>query len=128
MEPIDRPFRFSWDFCLVWAFLVVPTFVLTHGLDLGPWYSYGGILILLSLFATLALYGPVLVARQVVRSGAHGALVLRALISIILTAILLFVALYVTGFYSQGSARILAFVFVAIAIVYLHWRTDDRTQ
>lgn len=126
MEPIDRPFRFTWDFCLVWALLVLPTFLITHGLDLGPWYSYGAILILLPLFATFALYGPILIARQVVRSGAHGSGVLRILISIILAAVLLFVGLFVSGFYSQGNARILAFFFVAAAVIYLHWRTDER--
>ena len=126
MEPIDKPFRFTWDFCVVWAILVVPTFLLTHKLDLGPWYSYGSILILLPLFATFILYGPVLVARLVVRSGAHGRLVLRVLISIILAAALLFVGLYVSGFYSRGNARTLAFFFVAAAIVYLHWRTDEK--
>jgi hypothetical protein len=126
MEPIDKPFRFTWDFCVVWAFLVVPTFLLTHNLDLGPWYSYGGILILLPLFATFVLYGPILVARQAVRSGTHGRLVFRSLISIILAAVLLFFGLLGSGFYSRSNARIIAFLFIIAAIVYLHWRTDER--
>jgi hypothetical protein len=125
MKPIDRPFRFTWDFCLVWAFLVVLAFLLTRKLDLGPWYSHCTVLILLSLFAAFALYGPILIARQIVRSGAHGRLVLRTLISIILAAVFIFGGLFVLGFCSPGNAQIFAFFFVAIAIVYLHWRTDE---
>jgi hypothetical protein len=126
MDPIDRPFRFTWDFCIVWAFLIVPTFFLTHKLDMGPWYSYASLLMLSSLFAAFALYGPILIARQIVHSGAHGKLVLRVLVSIILAAILLFIGLSVSGFYSQGHARMLAFIFTSVATVYLHWRTDGR--
>jgi hypothetical protein len=125
MRPIDRPFRFTWDFCVAWALLAVPAFVLTRRLELGPWYSHYSAVIVLSLFATFVLYGPILLSRQVIHSGAHGRLVLRVLFSIILTAILLFVGLMKSGFYSRGNARILAFFFVAAAIVYLHWRTDE---
>jgi hypothetical protein len=128
MQPIDRPFRFGRDFCVVWALLAVPTFLLTRRMDLGPWYSYFGCIILISLFATFVLYGPVLLSRQIVRSGVHGWFVLRVLISILLVGVLLFVGLLVSGFYSRSNARILAFVFVAAAIVYLHWRTDEREQ
>ena len=125
MQPVDRPFRFSWDFCAVWALLAVPTFLLTRHMDLGPWYSYCGCIILVSLFATFVLYGPVLLSRQIVRSGTHGWFVLRVLISILLVGVLLFVGLLVSGFYSRSNARILAFFFVAAATVYLHWRTDE---
>jgi hypothetical protein len=125
MQPIDRPFRFSWDFCVVWALLAVPTFFFTRRVDIGPWYSHYGCIILISLFATFVLYGPVLLSRQIVRSGSHGGVVLRVLISILLVAVLLFMGLMVSGFYSRGNARILAFFFVVMAIVYLHWRTDE---
>jgi len=94
-------------------------------MDLGPWYSYCGCIILVSLFATFVLYGPVLLSRQIVRSGTHGWFVLRVLISILLVGVLLFVGLLVSGFYSRSNARILAFFFVAAATVYLHWRTDE---
>lgn len=109
----------------MWALLAVPTIVLTRGANIGPWYSHYGCVILVSLFATFFLYGPVLLSRQIIRSGSHGWLVLRVLISILLVATLLFVGLLVSGFYSRGNARLLAFGFVVVATVFLHWRTDE---
>src|SRR6266704_7215082 len=97
MQPIDRPFRFTWDFVVVWALLVVPAFLLTRRSDLGSWYAYCGILILLSLFATFALYGPVLLARQVIRSGSRGWFVARVLLSILLAAVMFAAVLVFTG-------------------------------
>lgn len=125
MQPIDRQFRFSWDFCVAWALLAVPTLLLTRRLDIGPWYSYYGAIILISLFATFVLYGPILLSRQVVHSGAHGRLVLRVLVSIILTAVFGFVGLSSSGLYSEDNMTVFGFFFVAAAIVYLHWRTDE---
>jgi hypothetical protein len=125
MQPIDRPFRFSWDFCVVWALLAVPTFLVTKRVDLGPWYSHYGCIILTSLFSTFVFYGPVLLSRQIIHSGSHGRLILRVFVSILLAAVLLFVGLMASGFYSPGNARIVAFVFVVIATIYLHWRTDE---
>ena len=83
MQSIDRPFRFTWDFVVVWALLVVPAFLLTRRSDFGPWYSYCGILILLPLFAAFVLYGPVLLARQIICSDSRGWFVARLFISII---------------------------------------------
>ena len=106
----------------MWALLVVPAFVLTHRSDLGPWYSYCGVLILLPLFATFALYGPVLLARQIIRAGSRGWFVARVFFSVIVVAALLFGGLYISGFYTRGDAGILAFLFTAAATVYLNWR------
>ncbi|SRR6266568_789123 len=124
MQPIDRPFRFTWDFVVVWALLVVPAFLLTRRSDLGSWYAYCGILILLSLFATFALYGPVLLARQVIRSGSRGWFVARVFFSVIVVAALLFGGLYLSGFYTRNDAGLLAFLFAAAATVYLNWRLE----
>ena len=124
MQSIDRPFRFTWDFVVVWAVLVVPAFLLTRRSDFGPWYSYCGILILLPLFAAFVLYGPVLLARQIIRSGSRGWFVARLFFSIIFAAALLFGGLYFSGFYSSSDARILAFFFVTAATVYLNWRLE----
>ncbi|SRR5258708_2316789 len=124
MQPIDRPFRFTWDFGVVWALLVVPAFVLTHRSELRPWYSCCGLLILLPLFAAFALYGPVLLARQLIRSGSRGWFVARVFFSVIVAATLLFGGLYISGFYTRDGAGILAFLFVAAATVYLNWRLE----
>jgi hypothetical protein len=124
MQQIDRPFRLTWDFLVVWALLVVPVFLVTHHADLGPWYSYCGILILLPLIATFVLYGPVLLVRQIVRSGSRGWFVARVFLSITLVAVLLFGGLYLSGFYTSSHARILAFLFSAAAVAYLNWRLE----
>jgi hypothetical protein len=124
MQSIDRPFRFTWDFVVVWVLLVVPVFLATRRSDFGPWYSYCGVLLLLPLFTAFALYGPVLLARQIVRSGSRGWFVARLFFSIIFVAALLFGGLYCSGFYTTSDARILAFFFVTAAIVYLNWRLE----
>ena len=125
MQAIDRPFRFARDFCVVWALLVVPTFFLTRRHEVGPWYSEAAFLILAPLFATFVLYGPVLLARQVVRSGSHGWFVARVFLSIVLAAALLLGGLLVSGFYTESRARIIAFVFMIAATVYLNWKLKD---
>jgi len=128
MQAIDRPFRFTWDFCVVWALLVVPVFFLTRSRDIGPWYSQAALLILAPLFATFVLYGPVLLVRQVIRSGSRGSFVARVFASIVLAAVLLFGGLFLSGGYTESGARILAFVFTAAAIVYLSWRLERRER
>ena len=110
------------DFGVVWALLAVPTFFLIRPADIGPWYSETAALILLPLFATFVLYGPVLLARQIICSGSHGWFVARVLLSIVMFALLLFGGLFLSGKYTETGARLLAFVFSAFATAYLHWR------
>jgi hypothetical protein len=118
MQPIDRPFRPTLDFCVAWALLAVATFAITRQmLSDQSWYSYCAILILLSLFATIILYGPVLLARQIIRSGSRGWFVFRVFLSIVFAAVLIFGGLFLSGFYTEYRARILAFWFAAAAIV-----------
>jgi|SRR6185437_6032827 len=126
MEPIDQPFRFTWDFLVAWTLLTVPAviFVLSGRWDFGPWYSDVAIIILVPFIATFFVYGPVLFVRQVFQSGSHGWFVLRVFVSIVLVATLLLVGLYFSGFYTQWRARLLAGVFTAAATVYLSWRTE----
>src|SRR5258706_605765 len=128
MQPVDRPFRFTWDFCVVWASLVVPTFFLTHGHDFGPWYSNVAFLICVPFFATFALYGPVLFVRQVIRSGSRGWFVARVFLSIVLSAAVLLGGLLFSGYYTETRGHIFAFIFPALAIVFLSWRVrrDER--
>lgn len=95
MEPIDRPFRFSWDFCVVWGLLTLPIYFLTRDWDLGPWYSYAAFMIVGTLLATFVIYGPVLLMRQMIRSGPRGHQVVRAFLTTLLLLTLFFVALYI---------------------------------
>jgi hypothetical protein len=123
MEPIDRPFRFTLDFSVVWVLLAVPTFFLIRRTDIGPWFSQVAVLILLPLFAAFVLYGPVLLARQIIRSGSRGWLVARVFISILLVTILLFVGLYVSG-HGRDVSGIWGGVAACVATIYLHRRLE----
>ena len=126
MQPIDQPFRLTRDFCVVWTLLLVPAFFLTRSRDIGPWYSQAAMLILAPLFAAFLVYGPVLLARQVIRSGSRGWFVARLFLSIILTAALLLGLLLISGFYTETRAHIFAFAFTAAATAYLTWTRSAR--
>jgi hypothetical protein len=125
MEPIDQPFRPRADFFVVWVILAVPTFLLTRGMktDQG-WFSYGAILILLSLFATIILYGPVLLARQIIRSGSRGWFVARVFVSTLLAAVLFAAILYFTGHGEHAASYSFAVSFIASA--YFHWKLRNE--
>ena len=123
MRAIDRPYRFTWHFVVVWALLVVPTFFLVRGHDVGPWYSKGALLIVVPLFATFVLYGPVLLM-QVIRSGSRGWFVVRVFFSIVFAEALLFGGLVVSGFYTESMASIVGFLFTAVATAYLNGRLE----
>jgi hypothetical protein len=128
MKPIDQPFRFTWDFCVAWGLLTVPTliFVLSGRWDFGPWYSDVAFIIVVPFIATFFIYGPVLFVRRIIQSGSHGWFVLRVFLSVVLVATLLLVGLYFSGFYTEWRARFLAGIFTAAATVYLSWRTEKR--
>src|SRR5436305_1675780 len=126
MKVIDRPFRFTLDFSGVWLLIWVSVFCLTRGQDVGPWYSDVAIVTVGSLFMTFLLYGPVLVVRQVVRSGSRGRFVGRVLLSILLVTALAFGGLLLFGIYTESIERVLAFGSTAIATFYLNWRLEKH--
>jgi uncharacterized membrane protein YphA (DoxX/SURF4 family) len=128
MQPVDGPFRFTRDFCVVWALLVVPTFCLTPQQAMGPWYSEVAFLVLVPLFATFVLYGPVLLFQQIVGSGSRGRLVGRVLLSVVFVGPLLFGALLICGIYTEWSARAFAFFVTAAATAYLRWRVENEQR
>jgi hypothetical protein len=125
MQPIDQPFRPTWDFCVAWVLLALATFAMTHQMIADEtWYAYCAILILLSLFATIILYGPVLLARQIIRSGSRGWFVARVLVSVLLAAVLFAAIMFYTGHGDHASWWSGSAGFIAIA--YLHWRLRDE--
>lgn len=125
MEPIDKPFRFTWDFCGVWGALAVVVYLATNRLDLGPWYSHVAFIIVVPLFATFFVYGPVLFVRQIIKSGSRGRFVARVFVTIVLVTALFFGALQFMGHEKDISGLWPALV-AGVAIAYLHWRIDDR--
>ena len=125
MQPIDRPFRPSWDFFVAWLLFALATFwMIRQMMTDQPWYAFCALIIILSLFATIILYGPVLLARQIIRSGSRGWFVARVLVSILLAAVIFAAVLLFTGrgdhaSWWSGAAS-------CVAIVYLHWRLRDE--
>lgn len=126
MEPIDRPFRFTWDFCIVWLALAVPTFFLARQWDtLDAMWSRCIITVLLSLLATFYIYGPVLLMRQIIPSGSRGWFVARVAVTIILASALFLFSLHIFG-HGQRISPVWPIVISAAASLYLHWRIDKR--
>jgi hypothetical protein len=130
MQPIDRPFRFTWDFCVVWALLTVPAiiYVLSKQPDVGPWYSRIAFLIVVPFIATFFIYGPIMFMRLIFQSGARGVFVARIYLSIVLVAVIVFFGLEATGYYNEAKERMLALIFPALAIAYLHIRIDASNK
>jgi hypothetical protein len=126
MQPIDRPFRFSLDFCIVWLVLAVPAFFLARKWDtLHAAWSCCILTVLLSLLATFYIYGPVLLVRQIIRSGSRGWFVARVAITIVLASALFFFSLHIFG-HGRDISPVWPFIVAGVAGAYLHWRTDAR--
>jgi len=126
MEAVDRPFRFTWDFCLVWALLAVPVYFLALHFELDPWYSVCAFTVVGSLLAVFVIYGPVLFMRQVIRSGSRGWFIFRTFLAIVVTTLMLLAVLVVSGYYTEAGGHLLAFGFGAAATAFLSWRTEKR--
>lgn len=127
MQEIDRPFRFTWEFVGIWTLLAIPATWLVASAKIRPWYSAIALAILVALFSTFVIYGPVLLWRQVIHSGTRGRLALRTLLSLICVGTVLFVGLLLSGFYTEGRAQILGFLFSGLATAYLNWKMEKRS-
>jgi len=124
MQPIDKPFRFTRDFCIVWALLAVGVhLMLRHERPNQTWYSYPAMIIIGSLLATFLVYGPVLLARQIIQSGSRGWFVARVFISIVLAAALFAAILYFTG--NRGNHYVTSTGMAFIATLYLNSRLKN---
>ena len=126
MREVDQPFRFTWDFCVVWALLLVTTLFLLPQWKGQTAFQHYALTFLVALFATFLLYGPVLLVRQIFASGSHGWLVARVFVSVVLVAAILLGGMYCLGLYTEWRGRILALVFTAAATVYLQSRLDRQ--
>jgi hypothetical protein len=89
MTEIDRPFRITPKFAVLWGCLgVLVGFLIFRYYD-GAVYEEVLLTILVSLFATFYLYGPIALARQVGASGERGWFVLRIAVCAVLLEVLL---------------------------------------
>ena len=121
LAEIDRPFRFTWDFCVVWLLLfVVALYALPASKDARS-YEHPLASLLFSLFATFLIYGPVLLARQIVRSGSRGRFVGRAFVSVLFLLLIAAGILHFTP-YTPVRGHLFALVAAIVSTVYLQWR------
>jgi hypothetical protein len=67
------------------------------------------------------LYGPVILARQIIRSGSHGWFVARVFVSVLLVTVMFFGVLYISG-HGKDVSGIWGGVAAFAAITYLHWK------
>jgi hypothetical protein len=127
MREVDKPFRFTWDFCVVWTLLLVATIYLLPRWGGQSAVEHYGLVFFIALFATFLLYGPVLLVQQVLASGSRGWFVARVFLSVIIVAAIFLGAMYWLGFYTEWRARIFAFFLVACATAYLQSRLDRQS-
>jgi hypothetical protein len=126
VREIDKPFRFTWDFCLVWALLFTVALCLIPQSKGAHAYEQPLKAMLVALFATFLLYGPVLLVRQIFASGSRGWFVARVLVSV-LFVILLGAGVFCFIPYTPSKGHIFAFVAAAVSTLYLQWRLDSSS-
>ncbi len=127
MNEIDRPFRPRLSFFIIWALLAIPVIYYAIKLmsDL-PWYSFVSFAIVVSLFMTFAIYGPILLIQQIISSGSRGAYIARVFASILIALSIIFGIVYLTGIYEKvsGTPGWLCFILLVSVVsnLYLHSR------
>jgi hypothetical protein len=125
MEPIDRPFRIGLHFCIVWAVLAIPAGLLIRSWDEPePLYCSVAMVILLSFFATFFVYGPVLLARQILASGSRGWYVARVAFTAVLLVAAVSCFICVAG-HGKPLPLESGCVATSFAIAYLHIRLKN---
>ena len=126
MKLIDRPFRLTLDFCIVWLAFAVPAFFSARKSE---YFSHVyGLLhlyrVTFSLRHFFHLWWPMLLVRQIIRSGSRGWFIARVAITIVLAAALFFFSLHIFG-HGKDISPVWPFIVAGVAGVYLHWRTDE---
>jgi hypothetical protein len=100
MLEIDKPFRITPRFAVVWGCLAVAVGFLAFRYYDGTAYQKVAITLAGSLYATFCLYGPILLARQVIKSGGRGWFVFQVAVTVVLGAGLL---LAMVAFFNRGE-------------------------
>jgi hypothetical protein len=124
VREIDKPFRFTWDFCLVWALFFSVALYMVPQLKGAHAYERPLLALMVAVFATFLLYGPVLLVRQIFASGSRGWFVGRALVSVLLV-ILLGAGVFYFIPYTPSKGHVFAFVAAGVSTLYLQWRLDS---
>jgi predicted Kef-type K+ transport protein len=126
MREIDGPFRFTWDFCLVWALFLIVALYLVPSSKSAHAYEHPLAALLASLFATFLLYGTILLVRQIFASGSRGWFVARAFVSVLLV-ILLGAGVFYFVPYTPRRGHVFVFVAAVASTLYLQWRLDSSS-
>ena len=127
MMDIDKPFRITPRFAVVWVCLAVAVGFLAFRHYDGAAYEKVAVTIVGSLYATFCLYGPILLARQVVKSGGRGWFVFQVAMTVVLGAGLLFA---VVAFANHGevSSGVVGLITLFISLNLNEWlRRGQRT-
>ena len=127
MMDIDRPFRITPRFAVVWGCFGVAVGFLAFRNYNGAVYEKIAVTIVGSLFTTFCLYGPILLARQVVKSGGRGWFVLQVAVTVVLGGGLLFA---VVAFANHGevSSGVVGLITLFIFLNLNEWlRRSPRT-
>jgi len=121
---VDKPFQISRGFAIIWLCLGVVVGFLVFRQSRDPLYHKLIYTLLGSLYATFCLYGPILFARQVARSGRRGAFVLKVFLAIIASLALVWGSVTIFGEESVLS-RISTFLFALFFLQY-QWSGNER--
>ena len=127
MKPIDQQFRPKKDFLVAWFLIAVAmiAFARPWGFD-EPWYSTVAWILVVPFIGTFFIYGPVMLVRQVVRSGSHGWLVLQTFLSVVLGMALILVVIHFAGLETSSVGSLVPLVLPAVAIIYLNLRAGTQ--
>ena len=125
MTEIDKPFRVTWSFAFIWAGLAAAVGGLVFRRHEGWWIEKLALTLLGSLYAAFCLYGPIVLARQVKRSGGRGWHVLRVLLLIVIGFTFLVGGLEIVGCHAASGE--LAFVLTFFVFANLNeWVGNNR--
>jgi cation transport ATPase len=121
MKPIDAQFRPKIDFFVAWFMIALAAVTFARPWNDGlPWYSTVAWILVVPFILTFFIYGPILLMRQVIRSGSRGWFVLRTFVSIsLVAALILGVVFIISGKKSSDAGHIAAVALVYASITYL---------
>jgi hypothetical protein len=129
MEEIDKPFRPRWDFILVWAILAISIFIYRDKFNDGlPWYSVMAFVIVVPFILTFFVYGPMLLVRQVIKSGSRGRFVLADFFLLLGPAIVICGVLLITGYDRVAKGMVFPLLFFGIFCSLLHYKKQQRNS
>lgn len=127
MRPIDQEFRPRKDFFVAWFLIAVVAVIIGRpwSFDL-PWFSKVAWILVVPFILTFFIYGPALLARQIIHSGTRGWFVFRTALAVIVGAALILGTLHLAGLQGSPFGQMVKVGVSAIAIIVLDVRIGRR--